>query len=608
MQSFLNEKQTKYNTLASSVAEEAISGIRTVFAFNGQQKEIDRYDSKLTLAMKFGCRRNFVQGISLAIHWGCVYMSLAYGLWYGVQLIVSENYTVGNVVIVFWLVSGCAFCIGYAAPYFEAFQIGKSSAKTIFDVIERKSLIDSSNESEGTRLLNYRSNIEFRNVHFNYPSRKNVPILKGLNLKINQNEIVALVGPSGCGKSTTFQLLQRMYDPNQGKIYLDNIPIDTLNIGWLREQFGTVGQEPILFDTTIAENIRLGANHDQMNQITQTDIENAAKEANAHEFIISLEKGYKTYVGDGGAQLSGGQKQRIAIARALISKPKILLLDEATSALDLESEQIVQTALDRASKNCTTIIIAHRLSTIINANRIIYIENGQVVEEGTHETLMEKKGKYYSLVQAQQVMNKNSDLINKAPMKISLVKQELSDSCSSYRKHSQTTTSDISNAVIKLGNTNTFKIMKIDEQQKKELKKIPFDRIWKLIWLDKWLFIIAMITALVYGMTVPLYALFFGDFVNIFAKTQDNEEIKSQTLVYSYMFAGLAVSILIFCTIQVSLFGICGERLAKRLRLMAYTAILKKDIPFFDKQENSSGALCARLANDAANVQGVSII
>ncbi|CAF4985049.1 unnamed protein product, partial [Rotaria socialis] len=223
----------------------------------------------------------------------------------------------------------------------------------------------------------------FSNVHFSYPSRPDVSILNGLSFMAQRGETTALVGSSGCGKSTCVQLLQRFYDPTEGSVELDgtveidDTPVNRYNIGWLRERIGVVSQEPILFQTTIRENIRFGKTN-----ATQEEIEQAAKMANAHDFIKDLPQKYETLVGERGAQLSGGQKQRIAIARALIRNPRILLLDEATSALDRESERIVQDALDRASQGRTTIVIAHRLSTIVNASKIIVLNAGSVVEEG----------------------------------------------------------------------------------------------------------------------------------------------------------------------------------------------------------------------------------
>ena len=215
-----------------------------------------------------------------------------------------------------------------------------------------------------------------------------------LNVEVGQT--FALVGPSGCGKSTVIQLLLRFYDPDGGEVLLGGRDVRALNTRWLRKHIGVVSQEPVLFDTTIARNIMYGKE-----DATEEEMIQAAKDANAHNFISELPDGYNTLVGEAGTQLSGGQKQRIAIARALVRDPKILLLDEATSALDTESESIVQEALDRARTGRTTIVIAHRLSTIQNADVIASMKDGRVAEIGTHSELLGKKGLYYELVKAQ---------------------------------------------------------------------------------------------------------------------------------------------------------------------------------------------------------------
>ena len=225
-------------------------------------------------------------------------------------------------------------------------------------------------------------------MSFSYPSRNDVQIFNDLSFKIESGSTVALVGSSGCGKSTTIQLIQRFYDAHTGSILIGNTNIKDLNLKWLKSQLGVVNQEPILFGTSIIENIRYGKE-----TATEQEIIQAAKNANAHDFIMKLPKKYDTLVGDRGGQLSGGQKQRIAIARALVRNPKILLLDEATSALDNESESIVQSALDLARQGRTTIIVAHRLSTIRNADLIYcFNTNGQIIECGTHNDLMSLKG------------------------------------------------------------------------------------------------------------------------------------------------------------------------------------------------------------------------
>ena len=241
--------------------------------------------------------------------------------------------------------------------------------------------------------------VEFRQVHFAYPSRRELEVLANLNFVLKPGRTMALVGPSGSGKSSVANLLLRLYDPVSGQILLDGHPIAQLEPNWLRKQIGLVSQEPILISASIEENIRYGNL-----KATDQEVFQASREANAEEFIRRFPEGYKTLVGERGIQLSGGQKQRVAIARAILKNPKILVLDEATSALDSESEALVQEALQKLMKGRTTLVIAHRLATVREADLILVLENGRILESGQHEQLIQKEnGIYRRLVERQVV-------------------------------------------------------------------------------------------------------------------------------------------------------------------------------------------------------------
>eukprot|EP00079_Xenopus_tropicalis_P036577 XP_017950348.1 PREDICTED: multidrug resistance protein 1 [Xenopus tropicalis] len=382
---------------AGAVAEEILTAIRTVIAFNGQKKAQDKYDANLITAKTVGIKKAVTTNLSMGLSQFLIFGAYALAFWYGTKLTVDEpeTYTIGKVLIVFFSVLVGTFALGQATPNIESLANARGAAFAVYNIINKHRPIDSSSE-EGHKPNRLKGDIEFKNIHFAYPCRPDVQILSGLNLKVEAGKTIALVGMSGCGKSTTIQLLQRFYDPSHGEITVDGHDIRTLNVKWLRENIGVVSQEPVLFGTTIAENIRFGRE-----SVTDSEIEQAAKEANAFDFISRLPDKFKTMVGERGAQLSGGQKQRIAIARALVRNPKILLLDEATSALDTQSEAIVQAALDKARAGRTTIVIAHRLSTIRTADVIAGFHNGVVVEKGSHSELMTMKGVYYSLVMLQ---------------------------------------------------------------------------------------------------------------------------------------------------------------------------------------------------------------
>jgi ATP-binding cassette subfamily B (MDR/TAP) protein 1 len=279
----------------------------------------------------------------------------------------------------------------------------KQAAQELKVLFDRAPRIDTWSDT-GKPLTSVSGTVEFRDVHFRYPTRPEQPVLRGLDLLVKPGQYIALVGASGCGKSTTIALLERFYDPLSGGIYIDGQEISSLNINDYRSFIALVSQEPTLYQGTIRENVLLGADR---TDVSDSDIEFACREANIYDFIMSLPEGFNTVVGSKGSMLSGGQKQRVAIARALLRDPKILLLDEATSALDSESEHVVQTALDKAAKGRTTIAVAHRLSTIQKADVIYVFDQGRIVESGKHQELMQKGGRYSELVNLQSLGNNN---------------------------------------------------------------------------------------------------------------------------------------------------------------------------------------------------------
>ncbi|CAH3192004.1 unnamed protein product, partial [Porites evermanni] len=287
--------------------------------------------------------------------------------------------------------------LGQISAFAPDYVKAKVAAARLFKIFDRESLIDSSSE-DGLKPSSITGTVQLRGVRFRYPTRQDVKVLRGLSLSVQKGQKLALVGSSGCGKSTVISLLERFYDALEGEVAIDGNDVRSLNIQWLRSHIGIVSQEPVLFGCSIADNIAYG---DNSREVGRDEIIKAAEAANIHSFINSLPKGYDTLVGDKGTLISGGQKQRIAIARALVRNPQILLLDEATSALDTESEKVVQQALDAASEGRTAIIIAHRLSTVQNADVIAVIHHGRVMEQGTHQELLGRKGIYHGLVTSQ---------------------------------------------------------------------------------------------------------------------------------------------------------------------------------------------------------------
>ncbi|KAF8790548.1 ATP-dependent translocase ABCB1 like protein [Argiope bruennichi] len=380
---------------ASEVASEAIENIKTVQSLTLEERFYERYVSNLFKPFMENKKNARVYALAYAFSQAVMFFTYAAAFRLGAYLVARNEMEAVDVYRVFFAMAFSAVSVGQWTSYLPDYAKAKLSAGLVFHLIKLVPNIDSS--SKGGIRPEVKGKIDFVDVKFRYPSRRNVQVLQGINLTINPGQTVALVGASGCGKSTLIALLERFYDPECGQILLDGFDIKTINLKYLRSQMALVSQEPVLFNCTIKENIIYGIE----DKVSNSDVETAARIANIHDFIIKLPQGYDTVVGERGTQLSGGQKQRIAIARALIRHPKILLLDEATSALDTESEKAVQEALDQARQGRTCLVIAHRLSTVQNADCIAVIDNGKIVEKGTHQELVNRKGIYYKLIKKQ---------------------------------------------------------------------------------------------------------------------------------------------------------------------------------------------------------------
>ncbi|CAF4001039.1 unnamed protein product, partial [Rotaria magnacalcarata] len=395
--------QLKAYSKADETAQEVFSSLRTVLSLNGGEFEKKRYQTNLLTTRESNIRK----GIALGIYsgWNCLILYVIYfvGFIAGSYLTYTEHEkgSIGNIIAVVMIFVQDSSFIGYASPFLQSLAEARAAATAVYRLIEEENVTEMQildDYESGQKSTDINGDIQFENVDFTYPARKDVKVIRHLNLVARAGETTALVGKSGSGKSTTISLLLRFYEPASGHITINNQLISDYNIKNLRQNVGVVSQEPYLFGTTIYDNIRYGKE-----DASNIEIEKAAKQANAHDFIMKLPNKYETLVGESGIQLSGGEKQRIALARALVKQPALLLLDEATSALDNASEGIVQEALDRASIGRTTIVVSHRLSTIRNAHQIYVFDNGTVIEHGTHEKLMaNEESAYQELFQAQQ--------------------------------------------------------------------------------------------------------------------------------------------------------------------------------------------------------------
>lgn len=387
------EGQTKMGEILA-LMEETLSGLRVIKAFNAESKMEHRFaeenESYRRIQNRLMRRRSLAHPMSEFL--GTIVIVII--LWFGGSLVLGENASLTPEVFISYI--ALFYCIINPAKNltnaYYSIQKGLAAMDRIDVILAAESSIQEPKQPE--RLQQFTGNIEYRHVDFSYNSSKQV--LKDICLTIPKGKTVALVGQSGSGKSTFVDLLPRFYDVTRGAILIDGIDIRRLSFYNLRELMGNVNQDPILFNDTIYNNISFG-----VESATPEQVEQAARIANAHDFIMQTEKGYQTVIGDRGGKLSGGQRQRLSIARAVLKNPPIMILDEATSALDTESEKLVQQALDNLMKNRTSIVIAHRLSTIKNADLICVFHDGQIVERGTHEELLEANGIYTKLYNMQ---------------------------------------------------------------------------------------------------------------------------------------------------------------------------------------------------------------
>uniref|UniRef100_H2ZPT1 Bile salt export pump n=1 Tax=Ciona savignyi TaxID=51511 RepID=H2ZPT1_CIOSA len=591
------ERELKAYATAGTIAEEAISAIRTVVAFGCQDKEVDRYTHNLGDAKIVGIKRGFISGFTI----GLLYLSMfgMYGLsfWYGTTLVLNGEIAVGDMITTFFNILIAAFALGTAGSYLEAFSGATAAGSNIFDIIDRKPVIDPFSK-EGDSPNPDSGSIQLKNVRFTYPSRPEVEILKGVSLTVEHGKTVALVGQSGCGKSTIIQLIQRFYDVQEGSLEVGDKDVSKLNVRKLREVIGVVAQEPILFATSIAENIRWGREG-----VTNEEIEEAARQANAYNFIMNLPEKFQTLVGERGGQMSGGQKQRIAIARAIVRNPKVLLLDEATSALDTKSESVVQQALEKASAGRTTVVVAHRLSTIRSADKIFAFHEGQIMEEGSHEELLLiKDGVYSNLINMQAGRESEEHTEEKVE---SPEPDDIGQNFATYSSN-QASLKALKNSMMRTysqrsNNIESKKSGKIGEDDEEEEEEdIPDVSFGRIIAMNKpeWYYMAGgrnskvnygsvsfsgCVFAAIAGAADPVNAILFAEVLTVFSLS-DVEEQKSKATLYALLFVGVGVIVFIaYCTFQ---------------------SLMRQDIAYFDDHRHSPGALCTRLSTDASRVQG----
>ncbi|XP_076927615.1 putative ABC transporter B family member 8 [Bidens hawaiensis] len=586
---YLSKKSFQEYSKANSIVEQAFASIKTVYSFAAEKTIVNKYSTILDRTTEMGLKQGLAKGLAVGST-GLSFAIWALMAWYGSRLVMYKGESGGRVYV-----AGLSFMLGglslgTALPELKHFTDASVAASRIFHRIDRIPEIDG-HDNNGLIPENINGHIEFKNIGFTYPSRPNNIILKDFNLKIEAGSTVALVGASGSGKSTVIALLQRFYDADHGVITVDGLDIKKLRLKWLRSQMSLVSQEHALFGTSIKENIMFGKIDATMDEITA-----AAMAANAHNFICQLPEGYETKVGERGGLLSGGQKQRIAIARAIIKNPVILLLDEATSALDSESEKLVQTALDQASMGRTMIVVAHKLATIQNADMIAVMNDGSIIEQGSHNDLINSNtGHYARLVKLQRQcssfnehQNSNSNSNSNSPMVLRASASRLSTTKSSPALFGSPKICHDSNSL-----------------SKPNLLPPPsFSRLLLLNSPEWRQGVVGSLAAAAFGAVNPFYALTIGGMISAFFLT-DHDEVKARIRTCSIIFCSLSVISILVNLLQHYNFAYMGEQLTKRVRLKLLEKILTFEPAWFDDEQNGSGALCSRLSHEATMVKSL---
>uniref|UniRef100_A0A0D6QS15 Uncharacterized protein n=1 Tax=Araucaria cunninghamii TaxID=56994 RepID=A0A0D6QS15_ARACU len=616
---------------AANVVEQTVGSIRTVVSFTGEKKSMKDYDKSLKIAYKAAAHQGLAAGFGLGCVLAIMFGGYALALWYGSRLILDGGYNGGKVINVIIAVLTGGMSLGQTSPSINAIAAGRAAAYKMFETIQRRPEIDIYDTS-GLVLEDIQGDIELKDVVFRYPARPDVEIFSGFSLEIPRGTTAALVGESGSGKSTVISLIERFYDPQAGEVLIDGINIKKFQLKWIRQKIGLVSQEPVLFATTIKENMLYGKDG-----ATLEEIKAAAELANAAKFINKMPQGFDTMVGEHGTQMSGGQKQRIAIARAILKDPRILLLDEATSALDAESERVVQEALDRIMVNRTTVVVAHRLTTVRNADMIAVVQRGSIVEKGSHTQLVANpSGAYSQLIRLQQ-MNQPEGQHAKDPDELEIHQDDskavgrVSSQRISFRRsissgssgnggsrrsysfsyafpggvgiHESGSPKDNEKSKGMMGLFGSKRPKDVEDGQSDPGKDVPVLRLASLNKPEIPVFLLGSIAAAINGVTFPVFGLLLSSVIKAFYEPP--HKLRKDASFWALMFVVLAATCLIVAPTQMYCFAIAGGRLVQRIRSLTFGKVVYQEIGWFDDSENSSGAISARLSTDAATVRSM---
>uniref|UniRef100_A0AC35U6B7 Calcium-dependent secretion activator n=1 Tax=Rhabditophanes sp. KR3021 TaxID=114890 RepID=A0AC35U6B7_9BILA len=629
----ITRKEISAHEIVNSIAEETLNGIKTVMAYNAQAIELKRYQKYLGRAEKIGVKKLYITAIFGGTLLFLMFGSMGVIFWYGTSLMKTEKITLGTMCSIFWCIMIGTLRFGAAIPQIKNILSGKIAAKEIFKVIDREPEIKC-NSLNGKVIADFHGSITFKEVSFAYPSRKDTPVINKVSFDIQKFESVAIVGSSGSGKSSLLSLLIRYYDADSGNITISDCSIKEINLPWLRSKISYVPQVPVMFKGSIKHNVKIGKQ-----SASNEEIVDACKLANADTFIDKLPNKYDTLIGEGGCvRLSTGQMQKIELARAFLIKPVLLLLDECTSGVDAQSEKEIQASLRNTSTGRTTIAVAHRLSTIRDYNKIIVMNEGEVVEIGTNEELIRKKGLYYYLLQSQKDdksqfnYDESINLFERLQQPLDSIKEVITfkDSSTStatdidsyqcvgffkriksfvikevyylYHYHLWTSSDDTTSfAMTTLSNENGEHDI-VKKNVNKEVS-VPFFKIFKYSTGQTKLAIAGIFFVIGKGLTWPIFALFYGKLFEIFSHNSVDVIFNNYIAIISGCFIGLGIFAAL-CTIGSNItFGVFGENTASIFKVKSYKSILRQDASFFDLKENSVGGLANMLIREPQNIQ-----
>lgn len=578
---------------ANSFAEGVLASARTVHAFEMRARLVNKFDKYLQDAHKVGNKISLMFGLLFSTEYFIIYLGFGLAFWQGVRMLADGEITgTGDIFTVLLSVVIGAISLTMLAPYSIDFSRAASAAAKLFNLMDRKSAIDPLDKS-GEEPTDVAGEVLLENVSFAYPTRPTVTVLDDFSLRVPAGKMTALVGQSGSGKSTIVGLLERWYNPKSGSLKLDGRPIEQLNINWLRKNVRLVQQEPVLFQGSVFDNIKhglIGTKWETASREEQMErIQDAAKMAFAHDFISELPDGYDTQIGQRGSLLSGGQKQRVAIARSVVSQPKVLLLDEATSALDPHAEGIVQQALDRASQGRTTIVIAHKLATIRKADNIVVMTKGKIIEQGTHESLIAAEGAYARLVKVQNLTVSDDN----APSD-SEENEEVKDEPAAMTKTVTRYDTNVQGKMEVQKDRDNYDLHKqrgilyVVARLVHETKEL----------LVAYIFIVA--ACLGAAALFPGQAILLANVMDVFTLTGD--EMRREGNFYASMFIVLAAGALLSYFSLGYATNVVAQQLNHKYRKQSLQDMLRQDLQFFDRTENNTGALASRVDSNPQSI------